>query len=80
MRRKDIGLLPFVDERIDLGGDELLQDAAGFVVVGGEENFYSILVIPGRSRSERTTMCNCTSEKFASVLITSRFPDVHLHI
>jgi hypothetical protein len=28
MRREDVVLLPFVDEGIDLGGDEFLQDAA----------------------------------------------------
>ena len=39
MSRKNIGLLPFVDKGIDFGGDELLQDAARFVVVGGEEHF-----------------------------------------
>jgi hypothetical protein len=39
MGRKDVGLLPFIDERIDLGGDEFLQDAAGFVVFIGEEHF-----------------------------------------
>ena len=50
MRREDVVLLPFVDEGVDLGGDELLQDAAGFVVVGGEEHVSSILVIPGRRR------------------------------
>ena len=32
-------LLPFVDEGIDLRGDEFLQDAAGFVVIGGKEHF-----------------------------------------
>jgi hypothetical protein len=35
MRREDVVLLPFVDERIDLGGDKFLQDTARFVVVGG---------------------------------------------
>jgi hypothetical protein len=39
MRRKDIGFLPFVDEWVDFGGDELLEEAARFVVVGGEEHF-----------------------------------------
>ena len=29
MRREDVRLLPFIDERIDLGGDEFLQGAAG---------------------------------------------------
>ena len=48
MRGEDVGLLPFVDEGIDFGGDEFLQDAAGFVVVGGEEHFRSSLVVPGR--------------------------------
>jgi len=32
-------LSPIVDERVDLGGDEFLQDAAGFIVVGGESLF-----------------------------------------
>ena len=49
MRREDVGLLPFVDEGIDFGRDEFLQDAAGFVVVGGEEHLFVLLVIPGRS-------------------------------
>jgi hypothetical protein len=39
MGGEDVGLLPFVDERVDFGRDEFLQDAAGFVVVGGEEHF-----------------------------------------
>ena len=38
MRGEDVVLLPFIDEGIDFGGDELLQDAAGFVVVGGKEH------------------------------------------
>ncbi len=48
MRGEDVVLLPFVDEGIDLGGDEFLQGAAGFVVVGGEEHFSISSVIPGR--------------------------------
>ena len=36
MRRKDVGLLPCIDMRVDLVGDELLQGAADVVVVGGE--------------------------------------------
>ena len=40
MRGKDVVLLPFIDNGIDLGGDEFLQDAAGFVVVGGEEHCF----------------------------------------
>ena len=42
MGRKDVRLLPFIDERIDLGRDEFLQDAARFVVVGGKEHFMSL--------------------------------------
>jgi hypothetical protein len=32
-------LLPVIDEGIDFGRDEFLQDAARFLVVGGEEHF-----------------------------------------
>jgi hypothetical protein len=38
VRREDIRLLPFIDKGIDLGRDELLQAAADFLVVGGEEH------------------------------------------
>src|SRR5438552_1963593 len=38
VRRENIRLLPFVDERVDFSRDEFLQDAAGFVMVGGEEH------------------------------------------
>ena len=38
MRRELFSPLPFVDERVDFGGDEFLQDATRFVVVGGEEH------------------------------------------
>ena len=47
---EDVVLLPFIDEWIDFCGDELLQDAAGFVVVGGKEHF-CFPFIPGRARS-----------------------------
>jgi hypothetical protein len=78
MGRKNVGLLPFIDERVDLGRDEFLQDAARFVVVAVKEHFL-VLVIPGRSQSERTRnlshtrsspdspMRNCASEVRASV-------------
>jgi hypothetical protein len=42
MGREDVGLLPFIDERIDLGRDEFLQGAAGFVVVSSKEHVISI--------------------------------------
>src|SRR5207253_3184714 len=49
MRREDVGLFPFVDEGIDFGSNELLQNTAWFVVVGGEEHFSRLSsVIPGR--------------------------------
>ena len=35
---KSLRLLPFVDERIDLGGDEFLQRAARFLVLGREQH------------------------------------------
>ena len=71
MRREDVILLPFVDERIDLGGDELLQDAAGFVVVGGEEHLISLSFRGGAKRRTRN---------LDIVLLISGFPDVRLHI
>src|SRR5205807_7742490 len=40
VRGKLVGLLPFVDKGIDFGGDEFLQDAAWFVVVGCEEHCF----------------------------------------
>jgi hypothetical protein len=48
---EDVVLLPFIDEGIDLCGDEFLQGAAGFVVVGGEEHVF-LPVIPGRAQRE----------------------------
>ena len=39
MRWKLFGLLPFVDEGIDFGGNEFLHGPAGLVVIGGEEHF-----------------------------------------
>ena len=51
MRGEDVVLLPFIDERIDFGGDELLQDAAGFVVVGGEEH---VSIYPRHSGAPRS--------------------------
>jgi hypothetical protein len=39
--------------RVDLGRDEFLQGAAGFVVIAGEEHGrYLSLVIPGRAQRE----------------------------
>jgi hypothetical protein len=38
MRREDVGLFPFVDKGIDFGRDKLLQDAAGFFVIGGKKH------------------------------------------
>jgi hypothetical protein len=38
VRRENIRLLPFVDKRIDFGGDEFLQRAADFFVIGGEQH------------------------------------------
>ena len=39
VRGELFGLLPFIDEGIDFGRDELLQRVAGVFVVCGEEHF-----------------------------------------
>jgi len=38
MGGKALRLLPFIDERVDLRGDEFLQGAARFVVLGREQH------------------------------------------
>jgi hypothetical protein len=45
MSGEDIRLLPFIDERIDLGRDEPLQGATDFVVIGGEEHVHSLVIL-----------------------------------
>ena len=60
MRGEDVGLLPFVDKRIDLGRDEFLQGAAGFVVVGGEEHFV-FPVVPGRREASNPEPRHCVT-------------------
>src|SRR6185312_1562545 len=52
MGREDVGLLPLVDVRIDLGRDESLQAAADFVVIGGEEHLAFLSFRGGREAGE----------------------------
>ena len=43
MRGKDAGLLPFIDVRIDLGGNEFLQAATQLLMLGREQHWRFLL-------------------------------------
>jgi hypothetical protein len=53
MRRKDAGLLPFVDMRIYFGGDEFLQAAAQLLVLGRELHDVSSFFLVTYARRRR---------------------------